>query len=232
MDSNNSNIVTEQQEIPLFPLQRVLYPCVALPLQIFEQRYLRLVKESLASQTAFGIVPLATGREVMAEQGVTSAPEIVCRGTLVNIIDWSQLPNGLLGIVVKGVQKFTVHSTRIENDGLLLGKITFDALEEPAPLGLEDMDLVALLIDLVKNLGVEEYYLDPYLAATLADGLEGDQLLDDDGVTNELNQLALVWRLADLLPVTRSKKIAFFDLADPTARLEELRRWLLELQSR
>ena len=71
----------DKREIPLFPLQGILYPSVSLPLQIFEQRYLRLIKESLAEEAPFGVVPIVEGREV----GKT--PEILFRGTQVTIVD-------------------------------------------------------------------------------------------------------------------------------------------------
>ncbi|MEH6544655.1 MAG: LON peptidase substrate-binding domain-containing protein [Porticoccaceae bacterium] len=228
MEIHKKAAAAEEQEIPLFPLQRVLYPSVSLPMQIFEQRYLRLVKESLAAQTAFGVVPIMDGREV------GSTPEICTRGTLVNIVDWSQLPNGLLGVVVKGLQRLTVGSTRVEADGLLVGKVRLEAEEDTIPLAPEDMDLVALLIDLARQLGVEEYYLGDNLMAALAashNGENDDGLLADERVRAELDRAVLVWRLADLLPVARSKKIALFDMADPEARLAEVRGWLLTLQS-
>ena len=229
METHKKVATAEEQEIPLFPLQRVLYPSVSLPMQIFEQRYLRLVKESLAAQTAFGVVPIMDGREV------GSTPEISPRGTLVNIVDWSQLPNGLLGVVVKGMQRLTVGSTRVEADGLLLGKVRLEAEEDTVPLVPEDMDLVALLIDLARQLGVEEYCLGGNLVAALTDGLhsENDEgLLSDERVTAELDRATLVWRLADLLPVAMSKKIALFDVVDAEARMAEVRGWLLALQSR
>lgn len=229
MEKNKRVAAAEEREIPLFPLRRVLYPSVSLPMQIFEQRYLRLVKESLATQTAFGVVPIVDGREV------GSTPEISLRGTLVNIVDWSQLPNGLLGVVVKGVQRLTVGETRVEADGLLVGQVKLLAAEESAPLVAEDMDLVALLIDLARQLGVEEYYLGANLTAVLAEGLKdenGDGLLADERLRAELDRAALVWCLADLLPVAMSKKIALFDMDDPEERLAEVRDWLLTLQSR
>ena len=47
-------------EIALFPLQAVLYPTIATRLQIFEQRYLRLVRECMADSKPFGVVPILT----------------------------------------------------------------------------------------------------------------------------------------------------------------------------
>ena len=195
--------IGDRRETPLFPLQSILYPSVSLPLQIFEQRYLRLVKESLAGGIPFGVVPIVEGREV------GNTPKIIFRGTLVTIVDWSQQANGLLGIVIKGGQRFTVGETRVEADGLLLGEITLEAAEDPVPLAEEDRDLLKLLSDLARELRVEQYYM-------------GD----------DLDTLALTWRLADLLPASKAQKMALYEMSDSVERLAEVRRWVLELQQR
>lgn len=218
--------MSDHLEIPLFPLQRVLYPGVSLPLKIFEQRYLRLIKESLAQHKPFAVVPILEGGEVGA------APDITPRGTLVEIVDWSQLPDGLLGVVVRGRGVVTVESSRVEEDGLLVAELSRAREEMPLPLGEEDQDLLILLIELSRHLRVEQYYLGAHLMEALGSGLKDEQLFEDKQVVGELDQSTLVWRLADLLPVTRARKIAFFDLPDPAERLKELRRWLLDLQAK
>ena len=43
-------------EIPLFPLNVVLFPGMMLPLHIFEDRYKLMIKECLASEQSFGVV--------------------------------------------------------------------------------------------------------------------------------------------------------------------------------
>ena len=70
-------------EMPLFPLSGVLLPGGRMPLQIFEQRYLDLVRESMKSDSPFGIVWIrrmhfATRENVTRErQGFNSpAPSI------------------------------------------------------------------------------------------------------------------------------------------------------------
>ena len=51
-------------EIPVFPLSSVLFPTGRLPLQIFEQRYLDLVRDCLKQDTGFGMVWITEGEEV------------------------------------------------------------------------------------------------------------------------------------------------------------------------
>lgn len=190
-------------ERPLFPLQRVLFPGVTLPLRIFEQRYLRLVRESLAAGTGFAVLPILAGREV-------GAPPAVARcGTWVEIVDWSSLPNGLLGIEIRGERRLALGATRVEADGLMVGEVVLKAPETAVPLTDAEADLVALLTDLARHLGVESRYLSQDLDAT-----------------------ALAWRLADLLPVAVERKVALLALDDPAARLGEVRAWVAELAAR
>ena len=94
-------------DIPLFPLGTVLLPHGRLPLQIFERRYIDMVAKCMREQTGFGVVWLRQGSEV-DEEGVSSALQIGDYGTLAHIVDWDQLPNGLLGITIEGSQRFHI----------------------------------------------------------------------------------------------------------------------------
>ena len=48
--------------MPLFPLDLVLFPGVALPLHIFEPRYRLMVKRCLESRTPFGVINISGGQ--------------------------------------------------------------------------------------------------------------------------------------------------------------------------
>ena len=50
-------------ELPLFPLNTVLCPGIALPLHVFEDRYRAMVRHCLESQSPFGVVLIRQGRE-------------------------------------------------------------------------------------------------------------------------------------------------------------------------
>ena len=51
-------------EIPVFPLRTVLFPGMALPLRIFEERYRVMVSELLESGGVFGVLLIKEGEEV------------------------------------------------------------------------------------------------------------------------------------------------------------------------
>ena len=55
-------------ELSLFPLSGVLLPFGRMPLQIFEQRYLDLVRDCMKTDSLFGVVWIQRGAEV-AERG-------------------------------------------------------------------------------------------------------------------------------------------------------------------
>jgi Lon protease-like protein len=52
------------RELPLFPLNTVLFPGGPLPLRIFEPRYVDMVKRCLRDQAPFGVVLIREGQEV------------------------------------------------------------------------------------------------------------------------------------------------------------------------
>jgi Lon protease-like protein len=53
-----------QHTIPLFPLSHGLFPDGTLPLQIFEVRYLDLLKRCHQQQLPFGVAWIKEGSEV------------------------------------------------------------------------------------------------------------------------------------------------------------------------
>ena len=119
-------------ELPLFPLSGVLLPFGRVPLQIFEQRYLDLIRESMKTNSPFGVVWIRRGAEV-AQRG-RAAPQLGDYGTCASIVDWDQLPNGLLGITIEGAQRFELHETHTRANGLVVGQVELQPPVSPAPL--------------------------------------------------------------------------------------------------
>jgi len=141
-------------DIPLFPLKTVLFPKCRMPLQIFELRYVEMIKTCLRNNASFGVVTLKSGEEV-GRPG-----DIYDRGVLVDIVDWNQLPNGLLGISIAGTEVFTVVNSHIEKDNLLVGNVELRAPEPKVVLPPEFEHLTALLQNLLahkagKRMGME-----------------------------------------------------------------------------
>ena len=142
--------------LPLFPLKRVLFPGCRASLQIFEQRYLKMVTDCLKSNQEFVIVWIIKGSEV----GVV--PEISAQGTMAKIVDWNQLKNGLLGITVLGttvVTIATINSSSVREDGLMLGQVV-KRDEEPLTDDGQLESLVPLLKSLQQHPFVQQQGLD------------------------------------------------------------------------
>ena len=51
-------------DIPLFPLQAVLFPGGPMPLKIFEPRYLRMISQCLKEGSGFGVILIREGAEI------------------------------------------------------------------------------------------------------------------------------------------------------------------------
>jgi hypothetical protein len=81
--------------IPLFPLQLVLFPGVALPLHIFEPRYRLMVKRCLELNQAFGVI----------RSGDDGLSEI---GTLAEIREATRYIDGRWDIVALGTKRFRI----------------------------------------------------------------------------------------------------------------------------
>lgn len=103
-------------ELALFPLSQMILPGGRMALRVFEPRYQRLVKE--ANQRPFASALL--NPYVQAGHPERIFPLV----TEVRIIDFSQLPDGLLGITIEGVQRCQINKRWQEPDQLHVAECT------------------------------------------------------------------------------------------------------------
>ena len=129
--------------LPLFPLSAVLLPGGRMPLQIFEQRYLDLVRESMKSGEPFGVVWIRHGAEVGGRG--QDAPDLGDYGTCARIVDWDQLPNGLLGITIEGSERFELFDTSVRENGLVVGEVAVQDATDAQPMSSEWASLSEVL---------------------------------------------------------------------------------------
>src|SRR6266853_1418157 len=90
-------------ELPLFPLNTVLCPGIALPLHVFEDRYRALVRHFLATAAPFGVVLIREGREV--GKGAIS---FTGTGTIAEIRDADRHDDGRFDLLVVGTRRFGI----------------------------------------------------------------------------------------------------------------------------
>lgn len=193
--------MNQEDLIPLFPLRSVVFPGGRLSLQIFEQRYIDLVSRCMKTDSGFGVCLLLKGDE-LAQPGTQQQVSRV--GMYCKIVDWDKLPNGLLGITVEGLRKFTVMDSWMSDNKLLMGSVRWapeDFLGQPAmPMSPDQDGLVDLLRDLMAH-----------------------PLIEELGVVMDFaDQRQLGWRLAELLPIPVHQKQQLLEINDTSERLHEI----------
>lgn len=192
-------------EIPLFPLSAVLFPKGRMPLQIFEQRYIDLVRRCMKTDSGFGIVLIQRGTEVSLPG--RREPRLHEVGTFARIVDWNTLSNGLLGITVEGCESFRILSTSRQEDHLLLAQVEFCPAEQGISAGEVHQHLVDVLNALLQH---------PHARGLVVEFDPEDSC--------EIGNI-----LAQLLPVSEQIKYELLCISSPAARLERLDEILGEL---
>jgi len=152
-------------EIPLFPLPSVLFPGGRMSLKIFEQRYLDLVRRCMKSDTGFGLVWIASGSEISRPGAGT--PGLSEWGCYARIVDWDSLPNGLLGIVVEGGERFRLRRSWEQDDGLFMAEVYMQGLRPAVSITDQWTSMVEVLSSLeqhphVKRLGLAADHSDAW----------------------------------------------------------------------
>ena len=182
----------------IFPLGTVLFPGGALPLRIFEQRYLEMTKACLRDSRPFGVCLIREGREV----GDPAVPEAI--GCLATIERWDMPQLGLFELLARGGERFRLLDTQVAKNGLMTG--TIERIEEdqtPCAVDAACREVLKLIIDRVG----ETNFPRPIS-------------LDDP--------LWVGYRLAEVLPLDARVKQELLELHGATGRLERLRALLLK----
>jgi len=187
--------MTARVEIPLFPLGTVLFPGGLLPLRIFETRYIDLVRRCLRHDFGFGVVLIRQG----VEAGGPALTYDV--GTYARIVDFSQQPDGLLGIRAAGERRFRIVERRRARDGLNVADVEWLPADVPQPLPEEFAELGPALDAILAQVG------EPYASL--------ERRLDDAAW--------VAGRLAEILPIPPGHKQHCLELDDPVERLRFLR---------
>jgi len=180
--------------IPLFPLNTVLFPGGVLPLRIFEPRYLDMVSNCLRTDTGIGVILIKEGSEV----GNAAQPHDI--GTMTSICYWNKRKDGLLGVTLKGEQRFRIISQTVESSQLIMAEVELLPDEAATPVLGEYQHLVDLLQQIINQLEP------PYTTMSTH--------YDDAGWVSA--------RLVEILPLQLSKKQWFLEMEDPVERLTQL----------
>ncbi|MEO8459752.1 MAG: LON peptidase substrate-binding domain-containing protein [Dokdonella sp.] len=197
-------------DLPLFPLSTVLFPGGQLKLRIFESRYIDLVRDCARSGSGFGVCQILDGAEVadLAGESTHAVPAAV--GTIARIVDFYNLPDGLLGITTTGGERFHAHTTRIRDNGLMHGDVELWPDEPFVPLPPQHVLLATILERLLESVGGEFAKVDR----------ENYDRADWVG-----------FRLAEALPLSGGERQHLLQMTDSLQRLDQLLHYLPRFQS-
>ena len=184
-------------ELPLFPLQTVLFPGGLLSLKVFEARYLDLAATCLRERRPFGVVALRQGHEVRQGDDTTVLEEI---GVVAELLEVDSAQPGILHLRCRGTQRFRIVSTRQQPDGLWVGMVEMlpdDEVLAPVETMHETVRGLANAIASLKAQGAEPFDA-PYHFEWAG------------WVAN---------RWCEILPIPLAAKQKLMELPDPLARL-------------
>ena len=111
-------------DLPLFPLNTVLFPGMPLNLHIFEERYKRMIQACIESSAPFGVVLIKHGME---SQGPLAEPHEI--GCTARIIEIQPLKEGRMNIVALGQQRFRILALN-HQENYLVGQVELYPLDE------------------------------------------------------------------------------------------------------
>ncbi len=97
--------------LPLFPLPLVIFPGSQYPLHIFEPRYKTLIRETLKSDTGFGIVATIDNK----------ISDISTYVKLIKVI--KKYSNGESDIIIEGKQRYFINEVMIHPVGYLVADV-------------------------------------------------------------------------------------------------------------
>ena len=157
--------MTNYHELPLFPLNTVLFPDMPLPLHVFEPRYLEMMDYCRRERMPFGVVLIQSGPEV----GGPSLPFSI--GTMARVTHREPLDSGSLNIVATGEGNGPVNA---------LDRALREALVEIHP-HLREIELVNFkvrILDETKGTGA--------VTRVLLDVSDGDHVWGSIGVSENV----------------------------------------------
>lgn len=189
---------TDAFEIPMFPLGTVLFPHAVLPLHVFEPRYRALVADCLAGDARFGVVLIERGHEVGGGDARFGL------GTVTQIVQASETPDGRWALVTVGTQRVRVHEW-LPDDPYPRAVVVprpDPAPTRDAPEAVADARAALVRVHALRaELGLPAH--------------TGDLLREDDVVR-------LSYEAAILAPLGPLDAHALLDLDDPVERLERV----------
>jgi ATP-dependent Lon protease len=188
----------------MFPLGAVLFPSMVLPLHVFEPRYRALTRDCLAGDRRFGVVLIERGSEVGGGDVRFSV------GTVAQIVEVAELPDGRFALGTVGVQRIRVVSW-LDDDPYPRAEVEMwaDPLATDALVGAHEQNVVRLR----RVLAMKAELGEPAAPATIE--LSSDVVLAG-------------YQAAAIAPIGPADQQALLEARSPEARAGDLATMLAE----
>ena len=191
-----------KNNLPIFPLGLVALPGSIQSLQIFEPRYVNMIKSCMSDDHGFVIV---LQNNESTDFGISK------KGTYVEIIDFNNLPNGLLGITVKSENKVSIKNIYQLEDGLHIAEIKpeIDPEVDNQALIAEYPEIINILSQLIKHPKINELPIK-------VDFNSAD---------------SIAYHLAGLIPLSMKQKQNLLEAFDASQRLSILSKYIEKIST-
>ena len=185
-------------DLPLFPLQTVLFPQGLLQLKVFEARYLDLISHCLRSGAPFAVASILQGSELRSAAGNTT---FQTTAVLAHLQDVDAEQPGILRVRCVGGQRVLLGPAHQREDGLWLADAVAGPADLPAAVPAELAQAARALALAIDSLASQQQhpFLQPY------------QLDDAGWVAN---------RWCEILPISLAAKYRLMVLDEPALRLK------------
>ncbi len=185
-------------DLPLFPLQTVLFPGGLLQLKVFEARYLDLISHCLRANLPFGVACIVQGSEL---RSATDKPRLESTAVLAHLQDVDAEQAGILRVSCLGGRRVLLGSPRQRADGLWLSDALAGPEDLPAAVPPELAASAKALGQAIASLALQQQH--PFALP---------HRLDEAGwVAN---------RWCEILPISTAAKYRLMVLDEPLLRLK------------
>ncbi|TIC88627.1 peptidase S16 [Nocardioides sp. GY 10113] len=185
-------------ELPMFPLNAVLFPGISLPLRVFEDRYRALVRHLLTiedpAERLFGSVAIREGYEV----GDHGAQSLFRTGVRLQLTEVEENPDGTFDVIAVGRDRIQLDGLRAGSD-YPVGQVT--VLTEPRAQVTPEVAARARATFTAYRAMVSEIAEDP---------LSGDLPSDPE---------FLAWTLSAVAPLPMAERQQLLEATDAEERL-------------
>tara|TARA_B100002052_G_scaffold184188_1_gene167822 strand:+ start:344 stop:988 length:645 start_codon:yes stop_codon:yes gene_type:complete len=129
------------KEIPIFPLSNfIIFPETAVPLNIFEPRYIQMIDDSMKSSKLIGMIqPRKTGDQ--------NKPDLYNVGCIGKITSFNETNDGRYLIVINGINRFKIIEEVLTEKLYRICKISYenfsnDIIEKKENINFSDLELI------------------------------------------------------------------------------------------